>query len=372
MAKFGWDERKLFFVEDVALENLSGTPSDAAAGEMLLYIKSDHLYIKKPSVAEVLIPENAENVGGGQGIFKQKDADGNLEFYNLADAGNGYITFNLDGDDIDIDISVATLEAAIDHGALLGKDDDDHTQYHNDTRGDARYYTQTQLDAGQLDTIYYQESEFINSSAGVADAGKPIVLDATGKIDPSMYDFGDIDHGSLDGLEDDDHDQYLLLAGRSGGQVAEGGTDAGDDLELKSTDHATKGSVKIVDGSDFEFNKKVFKDATVQTTDASESADVFAIDLEEAKSYLIKVDLVAQSTDEVQRGMWQQIQGAYRATAGSAALQGNQASVFKTRTSGQMKVDFAVSGNQVKITVDQGNLSETVDWRGSVEILRLN
>ena len=35
----------------------------------------------------------------------------------------------------------------------------------------------------------YEESDFINSSAGVADAGKPIVLDASGKIDPSMISF---------------------------------------------------------------------------------------------------------------------------------------------------------------------------------------
>lgn len=59
----------------------------------------------------------------------------------------------------------------------------------------------------------YEQSDFINSSAGVADAGKPIVLDAAGKIDPSMLDFGDIDHGSLTGLGDDDHTQYILVAG---------------------------------------------------------------------------------------------------------------------------------------------------------------
>jgi hypothetical protein len=33
-----------------------------------------------------------------------------------------------------------------DHGALTGLADDDHTQYHNDTRGDARYYTKSQVD----------------------------------------------------------------------------------------------------------------------------------------------------------------------------------------------------------------------------------
>lgn len=35
--------------------------------------------------------------------------------------------------------TVADLNAALDHGALAGLGDDDHTQYHNDTRGDARY-----------------------------------------------------------------------------------------------------------------------------------------------------------------------------------------------------------------------------------------
>ena len=34
-----------------------------------------------------------------------------------------------------------------DHGALTGLADDDHPQYHNDTRGDVRYYTKAQIDA---------------------------------------------------------------------------------------------------------------------------------------------------------------------------------------------------------------------------------
>jgi hypothetical protein len=33
-----------------------------------------------------------------------------------------------------------------DHGMLTGLSDDDHTQYHNDTRGDIRYYTKSQID----------------------------------------------------------------------------------------------------------------------------------------------------------------------------------------------------------------------------------
>lgn len=59
----------------------------------------------------------------------------------------------------------------------------------------------------------YETSDFINSSAGAADAGKPIVLDANGLIDGSMIDSGDVDHGGLSGLADDDHTQYILVDG---------------------------------------------------------------------------------------------------------------------------------------------------------------
>ena len=37
--------------------------------------------------------------------------------------------------------------AVVDHGNLSGLADDDHLQYHNDTRGDVRYYTHAQVEA---------------------------------------------------------------------------------------------------------------------------------------------------------------------------------------------------------------------------------
>ena len=40
------------------------------------------------------------------------------------------------------------------------------------------------------DGRYYQESEFINASAGAGDAGKPVKLDAGGHIDSTMLDVG--------------------------------------------------------------------------------------------------------------------------------------------------------------------------------------
>jgi len=60
------------------------------------------------------------------------------------------------------------------------------------------------------------------------------------------------DHANLQNLAiGDPHTQYLLLAGRSGGQSANGGTAAGDDLTLNSTANATKGSIFF--GSEWEW-----------------------------------------------------------------------------------------------------------------------
>lgn len=59
----------------------------------------------------------------------------------------------------------------------------------------------------------YEQTDFINSSAGAGDAGKPIVLDSSGLISSSMIDDSAIDHGLLAGLGDDDHNQYILVGG---------------------------------------------------------------------------------------------------------------------------------------------------------------
>jgi hypothetical protein len=64
-----------------------------------------------------------------------------------------------------------------------------------------------------LSDYVFLESEFINSSAGAGDAGKPIVLDSGGLISGTMIDDSDIDHGSVGGLTDDDHSLYLLKSG---------------------------------------------------------------------------------------------------------------------------------------------------------------
>ena len=55
-----------------------------------------------------------------------------------------------------------------------------------------RFFSKTELDAGALDARYFAESEFINTSAGAGDAGKPIKLDSGGLINSNMLPGGSL------------------------------------------------------------------------------------------------------------------------------------------------------------------------------------
>ena len=68
-----------------------------------------------------------------------------------------------------------------DHGALTGLTDDDHPQYLTETRGDLRYYTQTQLDGGQLDNRYYTETEVDNLIADFETSAQLDVRDTNNR-----------------------------------------------------------------------------------------------------------------------------------------------------------------------------------------------
>jgi len=57
----------------------------------------------------------------------------------------------------------------------------------------------------------FETTDHVSVSAGVANAGDPIVLNAAGEIDNSML--GSIDHGGLTGLGDDDHTIYIKADG---------------------------------------------------------------------------------------------------------------------------------------------------------------
>lgn len=92
-------------------------------------------------------------------------------------------------------------------------------------------------------------------NAGVA-TGHSIFWNGT-KWVASVPD-SEVDHGTISGLGDDDHSQYALLLGRSGGQTLRGGTASGNNLTLNSTSHATKGDIicasDVIAGTDNTFD----------------------------------------------------------------------------------------------------------------------
>lgn len=140
----------------------------------------------------------------------------------------------------EIDASMIN-DGDIDHGSIGGLGDDDHSQYHNNARGDSRYH---------------QKTEFVAVSTGVPDAGKPVKLDAAGEVDASMINDGDIDHGSVGGLADDDHTQYLLA---SGGRALTGDMSCGSKkltslaTPVADTDAANKAYVdQLIQGLDWQ------------------------------------------------------------------------------------------------------------------------
>lgn len=107
-------------------------------------------------------------------------------------------------------------------------------------------------------------------NVGVA-AGMAIFYDGT-KWVASIPDT-EITHGQLSGLSADDHLQYLLLAGRSGGQSAIGGTLASNNLTFESTAHATKGKI-------------FFKDNLAPFTNATYSAGWLGTDIGGTSNYI--------------------------------------------------------------------------------------
>lgn len=104
----------------------------------------------------------------------------------------------------------STATGVTDHGALTGLADDDHTQYHTNTRHDAHDHSTalgtaviqdlsnvTITSVANDEVLAWNGSAWINQTA--AEAG----------LATSGHTHSAPDHGTLSGLGDDDHTQYL-------------------------------------------------------------------------------------------------------------------------------------------------------------------
>lgn len=110
--------------------------------------------------------------------------------------------------------------------------------------------TLTTSNIAEGSNLYYSDERAQDAVAAMINAGTHTGIsfsynDVANSISATVTGGGGgvTDHGALTGLSDDDHAQYAFLAGRSGGQTYNGGVAAAENLLLKSTNHATKGSI---------------------------------------------------------------------------------------------------------------------------------
>lgn len=110
------------------------------------------------------LESSVESVSAGSSQVKISSNDttaGYLE--DKIVSANAILSIATLNDGLNEDLQLTVNQGSIDHGSIAGLADDDHTQYHNDARGDARYY---------------QKTEFVTT----ATAGAPVKLDGAGKI----------------------------------------------------------------------------------------------------------------------------------------------------------------------------------------------
>lgn len=101
------------------------------------------------------------------------------------------------------------------------------------------FYSKSQLTSGQLDSVYYNQTAFVNASAGAGDAGKPVKLNSSGVIDSTMLSSAYVTLTGSQTLTNKTLTDPLISR-------VYGGNAANDDLTLEGTSHATKTSSYVV------------------------------------------------------------------------------------------------------------------------------
>jgi hypothetical protein len=127
-----------------------------------------------------------------------------------------------------------------------------------DDQGRVSAVTPTTIDISSAQVSDFEEAAQDAVASSLTDSATIDFnyIDASNQISATVIQSG-IDHGSISGLGDDDHAQYSLLAGRSGGQTLNGDTASAGDLTLSSTSNGTKGKVIIGSNAIDEANSRL-------------------------------------------------------------------------------------------------------------------
>ena len=252
------------------------------------------------------------------------------------------------------------------------------------------------LDTDDIDegttNLYFTEKRAQDAVGNILEDSATIQFtydDVTPEITAVVIQSG-ITHANLSGLGSDDHTQYALLAGRSGGQVLIGGTDASDDLSLSSTANATKGKILLGSSSAFDETDNSLGlgtanpegvldllDETVRyttvhaatSTTGNETVQIISLAPAAGSVELWKAFVTALNTSNNQSA-------AYERTVrvrhdGTTVTLGTVQSDYTDEGAGLVPANatFTVSGGQVRVSVT-GVGSQDLDWKCVLKRMR--
>jgi hypothetical protein len=176
----GFVNDKVYITSTGEITLIQSTPNQASVGMII----DRQTILFKPTQPQVLLPSSGVT---DHGALSGLDDDDHLQYFNTTRGDARYAlishTHTLEDSLTDVSIinklpnEVLTYDGSTwrnlpippvitDHGALLGLDDDDHPQYHNDIRGDARYSLLGHIH----DDRYYTEGEintFLSSKSNI-------------------------------------------------------------------------------------------------------------------------------------------------------------------------------------------------------------
>lgn len=266
-------------------ENLTTTGSVSGGDADFTLLDVDNIRLDLNTISITNLNGNLNLLANGTGVIDLQspttslnltvtgilDVTGQIDIDNLRLDGNILSSTNLNGN---IELSPNGTGSIVPNANVTPGTDNSHSLGLTGSR-----YTSLFLSTSIGDgTNVFTMSDFMTlrnvpfrdaARTQPAQAGDALFYDAVSGTFLASAPDSEIDHGTLSGILDDDHTQYLLLAGRSGGQEVIGGTDANDNLTLESTSNATKGFILV-------------KDDLAPNTDASFAAGWNGTDLGDA------------------------------------------------------------------------------------------
>jgi len=189
------------------------------------------------------VVSNGSNIGTlGVGVFASKSL-GILGFRNVAPASTKVSTV-LDGNN---NILIDVVDSNVNHNALNNYISNEHIDHESVSINAGTGL----VGGGNITTTRVLSLDINGLSTGTVDVATDFIpiYDVSGvsTVKVLANTVGIRTHNGLSGLLTDDHTQYALLVGRTGGQILIGGTGSGDNLTISSTSDTTKGRILFPD-----------------------------------------------------------------------------------------------------------------------------